>query len=176
MSTDLITADGSITIAPRPGPLRRLRLAFRRFRRTRPFWGAVLLALGAYFIADPLLGGSWGFLVHLGVKGMAPVFLAVAMAAAAGIAVVLPAQRHFPAIIAAMLSVAALPLANLGGWIIGTALGIVGSGMIFGWAPYTEKQLARFEARDERRQARRAATREARGRAQRTGENQPVAG
>ncbi|HEY0889780.1 MAG TPA: DUF6114 domain-containing protein [Nocardioides sp.] len=176
MSTDLIAPDGTITATPRPGPLRRARLRFRRFRRTRPFWGAILLTAGAYFIANPLLGASWGFLVHLGVKGMTPIFLACAMAAAAGIAVVLPAQRHFPAIIAAMLSVAALPLANLGGWIIGTVLGIVGSGLIFGWAPYTDKQLARFAARDERRRARRAAARQAGKRALRDGGNQPVVG
>ena len=43
--------------------------------------------------------------------------------------------------VASMLAVAALPLANLGGLVIGTVAGIVGSGMVFAWTPYTDKQL-----------------------------------
>jgi len=93
------------------------------------------------------------------------------MFAAAGVAVVAPGQRHFPAIVASMLAVAALPLANLGGLVIGTVAGIVGSGMVFAWTPYTDKQLARFAAKAERKAARRAAKH-----ALRTGGGQPVAG
>jgi hypothetical protein len=81
------------------------------------------------------------------------------MVAAAAISLILPAQRHFPSIIAMMLSIASLPLANLGGWIIGMLLGIVGSGLCFAWAPYSDKQLAKFAARAERRAARRAGRR-----------------
>ncbi|OUZ08562.1 hypothetical protein BHE97_12850 [Aeromicrobium sp. PE09-221] len=127
-----------------------------RWRRTRPFWGSLALLAGAYFVANPLFGAEWAFYVHMGVRGMTPLLLAGGMAAAALVALCAPAQRHFPAIVASMFSVASLPLANLGGWIIGMMFGIIGSGLIFAWTPYSEKQLAKFAAREERRGRRRA--------------------
>lgn len=142
--------------APAPGRLTRLRQRFTRFRRTRPFWGSLILLAGAYFIARPLLGGTFEFYTTVGVRSITPLLLAGGMAAAACIALVMPAQRHFPAIVAMMLAVASLPLANLGGWLIGMVLGITGAGLVFAWAPYTDKQLARFAERDARRAERRA--------------------
>lgn len=150
----------------------RIRLSFRRFRRSRPFWGSVILLFGAYFIGNPIVGGGFGFAVDLGAKALTPLLIAFGMGAAALVALFQPAQRHFPAIVAAGLSVAALPLANLGGWIIGTAAGIVGSSLIFGWAPYSEKQLSKLAARAERK-AQRAAGRRQRRRTGRAGAGQP---
>ncbi|MBU2694240.1 DUF6114 domain-containing protein [Nocardioides sp. WV_118_6] len=157
--TDIVTtpaaeaAPVTTVRASRPVALWR---GFARFRRTRPFWGAVILALGAYFIARPLLGGTFEFYTTVGVRSITPLLIAGGMAAAAGIAVVVPAQRHFPAIVALMLAVASLPLANLGGWLIGMVLGILGAGLVFSWTPYSEKQLERFAAKDAARAERRA--------------------
>ncbi|MBM0127573.1 DUF6114 domain-containing protein, partial [Pimelobacter simplex] len=139
-----------------------LRQRFTRFRRTRPFWGALILALGAYFIAKPLLGGTFAFYTTVGIRSITPLLLAGGMVAAAGIALVLPAQRHFPALVAMMLAVASLPLANLGGWLVGMVLGITGSGLVFSWTPYSAKQLERFVEKDVARAAKRAAGRAAR--------------
>lgn len=149
------TADATDATDER-GRLTRLRHGFTRFRRTRPFWGALVLLAGAYFIARPLLGGTFEFYTTVGVRSITPLLLAGGMAAAACVALVVPAQRHFPAIVAMMLAVASLPLANLGGWLIGMVLGITGAGLVFAWAPYTDKQLARFAERDARRAERRA--------------------
>lgn len=146
-TTDLVGEAGRATRAWR---------GFARFRRTRPFWGALTLALGAYFVAQPLLGGTFAFYTTVGVRSITPLLLAGGMAAAAGIALVLPAQRHFPAIIAMMLSIASLPLANLGGWLVGMVLGITGAGLVFAWTPYSAKQLAQFTARDQLKAERRA--------------------
>ncbi|KQY57052.1 MULTISPECIES: DUF6114 domain-containing protein [unclassified Nocardioides] len=126
-----------------------------RFRRTRPFWGCIILALGGWFVLKPVIGSA-AMTLELGVGGVSGYILGGGMIAAALIAFVLPAQRHFPALIATMLSVASLPLANLGGWLIGMFLGIVGAGMVFAWAPYSDKQLAKFAARAERRAERKA--------------------
>lgn len=142
--------------------LTRSRVRFARFRRTRPFWGALVLLGGSWFIASPLLGESLEFYTTVGVRSITPLLIAGGMAAAAVVSVVAPAQRHFPAIVAMMLAVASLPLANLGGWLVGMVLGIAGAGLVFAWAPYTDKQLARFAERDARRTARRAARRAAR--------------
>ncbi|RNL65072.1 hypothetical protein EFK50_03600 [Nocardioides marmoriginsengisoli] len=151
---------GVLTDPPaEPGVLRRYRRAFTRFRRTRPFWGCLTLALGGWFVLKPVVGGSFKMIVQLGAGGMVVYLLGGAMILAAAIAMVAPAQRHFPAIMAAGSSVASLPLANLGGWLVGMFFGIVGSGLVFAWTPYTEAQLERFaeraRQRDERRQNRR---------------------
>ncbi|MFB9766791.1 DUF6114 domain-containing protein, partial [Nocardioides kongjuensis] len=152
-----ITASTIATASPRPSRPAALRQRFARFRRTRPFWGALTLALGAYFIARPLLGGTFAFYTTVGIRSITPLLLAGGMVAAAGIALVLPAQRHFPALVAMMLSVASLPLANLGGWLIGMVLGITGAGLVFAWTPFSEKQLTRFAEKDAARAAKRAA-------------------
>lgn len=159
VSTETTATEPAIDDAPRSGgPLGRLRASFRHFRRTRPFWGSLILIAGAYMIAHPMIG-AMSFLTTVGARALTPLLLAGGMTAAALVAFFAPSQRHFPAIVATMLSVASLPLANLGGWIIGMALGIVGSSMIFGWAPYSDDQLAKFAKRDELRAARRAAKR-----------------
>lgn len=135
--------------------------AFRAFRRTRPFWGAIILAVGGYLVMKPMLGASFTMVVHMGMRGATPYLLGGIMILAAVTAVVAPAQRHFPAIIAMACSVLSLPFANLGGWILGMTFGIIGSGLVFAWTPYSDKQLARFEERAANRAARRQAARQA---------------
>ncbi|MGK2874165.1 MAG: DUF6114 domain-containing protein, partial [Nocardioides sp.] len=135
--------------------------AFRSFRRTRPFWGAIILAFGGYLVMQPMLGASFTMVVNMGMRGATPYLLGGIMILAAAVAVVAPSQRHFPAVIAMACAVLSLPFANLGGWILGMALGIIGSGLVFAWAPYSDKQLAKFESRAADKAARRQAARSA---------------
>lgn len=144
-------------VAPAASVPQRLVRGFRRYRRTRPFWGALLLIAGGWFVMVPVIGGSVALIVKMGIGGVSSYVLGGGMIAAALVALVKPDQRHFPAVMASLFAVASLPLANLGGWIIGMLLGIIGSGLVFAWTPYTDKQLARLNGRDERRAARRAA-------------------
>lgn len=131
--------------------------AINGWRRSRPFWGCLILALGGWSVMKPMVGASFQMVVHMGMRGASPYILGGGMIVAALVALFLPAQRHFPAIMALAFSVLSLPFANLGGWIIGMVLGIIGAGLVFAWTPYSDKQLAKFAARDERRAARRAA-------------------
>lgn len=112
------------------------RQRLRTFRRTRPFWGCLVLSLGAYFIVSPVLT-SVSATVSMGTAAVSSWIIATVMVAAAGVSLVMPGHRHFPAIVATIVSVASLVLANLGGYVIGMALGIIGSGMIFAWTPVT---------------------------------------
>lgn len=133
------------------------RRIFRRFRKTRPFWGALVLALGGYFVLKPVLNTNLQLLIHLGMGGAQVYILGIGMIACATVCMVAPLQRYFPAFMGMVFSVASLPLANLGGWVIGMFLGIVGSGMCFAWTPYSDKQIARIEARARARAARKQA-------------------
>lgn len=130
----------------------------RRYLGSRPTLGCVLLAFGGYFVLRPVVGSTFSFLAYLGVGGAQIYILGGGMVAAALVAFFQPAQRHFPALMAMAFSIASLPLANLGGWLIGMVLGILGSGMIFAWTPYSERQLAHFEERRQRKLARRTTT------------------
>lgn len=140
-----------------PSAIGRVRHALYRFLKTRPTLGCVLLALGGYFVLKPVIGSTFQFLSYLGVGGAQVYILGGGMVAAALVAFFVPAQRHFPALMALAFSITSLPLANLGGWLIGMVLGIVGSGLIFAWTPYSTKQLWRIEEKAAEKQARKAA-------------------
>ncbi|MFT4264320.1 MAG: DUF6114 domain-containing protein [Nocardioides sp.] len=147
---------------PRRNPASAVWQAFRRFRKTRPFWGSLILAAGGYFVLKPVMGSNLALLVHLGTSGAQVYVLGIGMIACAAVCLLAPSQRYFPAVMAMVFSVASLPLANLGGWIVGMVLGIVGSGLVFAWTPYTDRQLARFDAKAARKKARKDARRAAR--------------
>jgi hypothetical protein len=118
--------------------------------------------MGGYFVLKPVIGSTFQFLSYLGVGGAQVYILGGGMVAAAFVAFFAPAQRHFPALMAMAFSITSLPLANLGGWLIGMVLGIVGSGLVFAWTPYSEKQLWRIEEKASparAREARRATAR-----------------
>lgn len=133
--------------AKRANPAARALHQFRQFRRTRPFWGSLVLALGGYFVLKPVASTNLSLLVHLGTSGAQVYIIGIGMLACAAVCLLQPKQRLFPAIMAMVLSVASLPLANLGGWILGMVFGIIGSGLCFAWTPYTDLQVARSHAR-----------------------------
>lgn len=134
--------------------LAAVRHALYRYLKTRPTAGCLLLAAGGWFVLRPVVASTFQFLAYLGVGGAQIYILGGGMIAAALVAFFAPAQRHFPALMAMAFSIASLPLANLGGWLIGMVLGIVGSGLIFAWTPYSDAQLARIEEKQERKQRR----------------------
>jgi len=152
MSADqLATTDSTLTEHGAGFSMGGLWLAINRWRRSRPFWGCLILAFGGWSVMKPMVGASFQMVVHMGMRGASPYILGGGMILAAVVALFMPAQRHFPAIMALVFAVLSLPFANLGGWIIGMVLGIVGAGLVFAWTPYSDKQLARFAEKDERR-------------------------
>lgn len=132
-----------------------LRRRFRTFRRTRPFWGCVILTLGAYFIISPVLT-SVTAMVSLGPAAVNGWVIGGVMLGAAAISLVLPSQRFFAGIVAMIVSVASLVMTNLGGYVLGMVFGIIGSGLIFAWAPDPEDGQGRHRSRAEARERRRA--------------------
>ncbi|MFE0105956.1 DUF6114 domain-containing protein [Streptomyces sp. NPDC059009] len=142
--------------APRAGwlderlPLRDLRRGLRRWRRTRPFWGGLLLILGGVeLLAVPLSPVT--VLVSLGLGGIAAIGIGLALIAAGGFLWLLPHTRHYVSINALILSVLSFAATNLGGFLVGMLLGIAGSAMGFGWTPVpeeSEEEARRPKVRD----------------------------
>lgn len=131
---------------PRPGR----RAAFRRWRGNRPFWGGLLLALGG---AEVLLTmkASMKVVLHVGMQGVAGYLLPALMLLLGLLILFSPAQRLFYSITGVLLSMGTWVTSNLGGFMIGLLLGVVGSCLGFGWLPDQEPRVSR---RKRRRQAR----------------------
>lgn len=118
-------------------PWPRQRRVLRRWRRTRPFWGGLLLLLGgAELLLVPL--SPLTVLVSLGLGGIAAVGIGIALVVAGLFLWFLPHTHHYVSVNALILSVLSFAATNLGGFLVGMLLGIAGSAMGFGWTPVPE--------------------------------------
>jgi Family of unknown function (DUF6114) len=119
---------------PRGGWFRRARLGFRGWRRTRPFWGGLIALLGGIEI---LLSerAPVAVVVHLGAQGLAGYVVPVVLVLCALLLWFNPAQRIFYSILAVLAALASFITSNLGGFVLGMLLGIVGGSLAFAWVP-----------------------------------------
>lgn len=126
------------------------RRVVRRWRRTRPFWGGLLLILGgAELLLIPL--SPLTVLVSLGLGGIAALGIGIALVVAGLFLWLLPHTHHYVSVNALILSVLSFAATNLGGFLVGMLLGIAGSAMGFGWTPVpddAEEDPARPKVRD----------------------------
>jgi hypothetical protein len=108
------------------------RLAGRGWRRSRPFWGAVIILVAGGETAAVRftlpLRTTWTILP-------AGLLIAGGMVACALLLLFDPAQRSLYAVAAILLSITALETSHLGGYLIGTLLGLAGGATAFAWVP-----------------------------------------
>ena len=126
------------------------RAAFRRWRRTRPFWGGFLVLLaGIELLLIPLSGifihGAVKLVVYIGIGGVFGVLLGALLIACGLLLWLNPAHRTFYAIAGVLLAVLSFIASNLGGFFIGMLLGIIGGAMGFGWTPSADQPARRPE-------------------------------
>ncbi|UDY23201.1 DUF6114 domain-containing protein [Nocardioides sp. Kera G14] len=120
-----------------PRSLNDARLSFRAFRRTRPFWGGLWTILAGVWIIRAMsfsiglaLTGGWSYSAGYIMGGGLVLFGLVAW--------VTPSHRGLAGIAAFLIALGAFPAANLGGYLVGSVAGIIGSSMIWAWG---EKRL-----------------------------------
>jgi hypothetical protein len=116
-----------------PSWWRRARVAFRDWRRTRPFWGGLLVVLGAgeilFTYHAPLK-----LVLHFGLYGLAG-FLLPGLLSVLGLLLLFdPAHRTFYAILSVLGALGTWLTSNLGGFLLGMLLALVGGALAFGWA------------------------------------------
>jgi Family of unknown function (DUF6114) len=113
------------------------RQAWRQWRRTRPFWGGLLILLaGVEIISTTLLSLGPTFRVGLGgVNGFVGTVIAFVLAICGLLLWFSPAQRLFYSIVAVILALATFNTINYGGFFIGMLLGLLGGGLAFAWSP-----------------------------------------
>lgn len=122
--------------------VRRGRRAFRDWRRRRPFWGGLLAMLsGAEIAALPLAPASVMFVQ--GPAGITSVLMGVFLVALGLITWSAPGQRTIAGVLTVLVGLGALVLSNLGGFVIGTLLALLGGGLMFAWQPTPRRRRTR---------------------------------
>src|ERR1700722_11385898 len=124
------------------------RRAFRDWRRSRPFWGGLLLLLaGLEMLAIPLLSvlahTSVKVIIYIGIGGVFGVLIGGLLVACGLLIWFQPNQRVFYAIAGVLLAVVSFVATNLGGFFLGMLLGVTGGSLSFAWVPVTPRLTPR---------------------------------
>ncbi|MET8907466.1 DUF6114 domain-containing protein [Micromonospora sp. NPDC004551] len=115
---------------------------WRRWRRGRPFTAGVLVALGG---AEMLvtLRAPLGVLLHVGPQGLAAYLVPVVLVLCGVLLIATPQQRVFYALVTLVLGLVSWLTSNLGGFLVGMLLALVGGALAFAWTPARPPRAAR---------------------------------
>ena len=113
-------------------PFQRARSAWRRWRHTRPFWGGLLVLLGA---GEILLSerAPLPLVIHIGLQGLAGYLIPAILLLCGLLLWFHPVQKTFYSILAVLLSLGSWITSNLGGFFVGMLLGLIGGSLAFAW-------------------------------------------
>lgn len=106
---------------------------WRRWRRSRPFWGGLLILLAGLEILLTLRA-PLSVIVHLGPQNLAGYLVPVIMVLCGLLLWFTPDQRLFYSILAILMALASWVTSNLGGFFVGLLLGLVGGSLAFAWS------------------------------------------
>ncbi|MFC9970915.1 DUF6114 domain-containing protein [Spirillospora sp. NPDC127200] len=114
--------------ADRPGAW----TAFARWRRARPFGAGLLIILGGAELAlVPLV--PLGLVVHQGIAGVSGYLVGLVLVALGCSVLAQPALNGFFGVVAILLGLTSLITSNLGGFLLGALLALVGGVWCFAW-------------------------------------------
>ncbi|MFD2766768.1 DUF6114 domain-containing protein [Micromonospora eburnea] len=119
----------------RPGGFTRAWRGFRRWRRSRPFWGGLFAVLAGAEIFGTTQATLAGLTLKMGPTGFLAWLIPTILVVCGLLLWFTPQHRIFYSVIAAVTAVYSLIGVNLGGFFLGMLLGIVGAGLGFAWMP-----------------------------------------
>ncbi|MBB6473250.1 DUF6114 domain-containing protein [Sphaerisporangium rubeum] len=115
--------------------LRTGRRHVRAWRRSRPFWGAACTVLaGVELLSIPFTSHAVFVAAHSAAAGIVYV-LSITMILLGLVILLQPAQRVFLGVTAVLLSAASVVYANVGGFLVGALLGLLGGAATAAWTP-----------------------------------------
>ncbi|BCJ41001.1 hypothetical protein GCM10010168_47000 [Actinoplanes ianthinogenes] len=125
----------------RVSPGARAWRGFRTWRRSRPFWGGLLVLLGG----TEILMTVWaplGVVLHVGMQNFIGYLLPFVIILLGVLLILNPAQHVFYALIAMVCGLGTFLTSNMGGFLIGLLLTLVGGALGFAWAPISAEPTA----------------------------------
>ncbi|MEU4577840.1 DUF6114 domain-containing protein [Nonomuraea sp. NPDC023979] len=112
---------------------------FRRWRRSRPFWGGLwVIAGGAVILLAPL--APLPLLVRQGVAGISGYLAGLLLVAAGLLSWWQLGQRVFLGITAIALSLGSFVTSNFGGFGVGMLAGLTGGALLCAWTPAARRE------------------------------------
>lgn len=120
--------------------------AFTRWVYGRPFFGGLWLTLGGAWILLTMKA-SVKVVMHVGMQGVAGYLLPTLMVLLGLLILFSPGQRLFYSIVGVLCSMGTWLTSNLGGFMVGLLLGVVGSILTFGWLPDQDPRVSRRDRR-----------------------------
>ena len=106
--------------------------AWRQWRHTRPFWGALFVAVGGTEIlfteAVPI-----PLAFHIGLQGVAGYLIPVVLLLTGLLLLFHPVQRTFYSLLAIILALGCWITSNLGGFFLGMLAGVIGGSLALAW-------------------------------------------
>lgn len=108
--------------------------AWRQWRHTRPFWGALLVvAGGTEILLTEAVPVPLAF--HIGLQGVAGYLIPVVLLLSGLLLLFHPVQRTFYSLLAIILALGCWITSNLGGFFLGMLAGVIGGSLAFAWQP-----------------------------------------
>lgn len=124
------------------------RTRFGRWYRGRPFFGGLLIVLAGIEIILSSQLDLGNIQIQVGIEGMQAMILPIALMTLGALIVAMPTHRIFYGVMALAFSIYALVGVNLGGFLIGTLIGIVGGVLSVSWMPRHTTVVTATESRD----------------------------
>ncbi|MER7004899.1 DUF6114 domain-containing protein [Dactylosporangium sp. NPDC000555] len=112
----------------------RARRSFRRWRRSRPFWGGLFIVAAAVEIFLTVKA-PLPVVLHVGMQGLAGFLVPIIMLLCGLLLWFSPVSRTFYSVLALLMALASWVTSNLGGFLIGLLLGLIGGSLAFAWQP-----------------------------------------
>jgi hypothetical protein len=120
------------------GNFTRLRLRFRAWRGSRPFWAGLLTLLGgvpiAYFPYATLKLGTMSIAMAT-TAGAGSLIIGVLLITLGLTMWFQSATRIFAGVAAILLALVSLVVSNIGGFLVGFLLALIGGALAVSWAP-----------------------------------------
>jgi hypothetical protein len=112
--------------------------SFTRWRRSRPFWGGLFTLLAGLEIFGTTQMSLGGLTFQMGPTGFLSWLIPTILALCGVLMWFTPQQRMFYSIVGAVTAVFSLVAVNLGGFLFGLLLGMVGTALGFAWTPVAQ--------------------------------------
>jgi Family of unknown function (DUF6114) len=110
---------------------------FRIWRRTRPFWGGLVVIIGAL---EELVSerAPFSLVTHIGIPGLTGYLIPTFILLCGVLLWSMPIARVYYSVLTILLALVSWTTSNLGGYLFGMLIDMVGGALAFAWTTNTD--------------------------------------